>query len=72
MKKSKSMVYLSPIRSAAMRSALPSEPGKETYQVTKAVNTLSVMVGQMLSEREVSELMRRPGFDVTIQLGRWS
>jgi len=52
-------VYLSPTS--------PIEP-KGQYRVTKTVNTLTVSIGQLLTEKEVSELMRRPGFEVTIQL----
>lgn len=67
MKKSK--VYLSPnLGNRYYRTS--TEPGKETYLVIKTVNTLFVSAGQLLSEYEVSALMRRPGFDVTIQLDR--
>ena len=56
-------VYLSPVS-----SAMVVDGGQ--YRVTKTVNTLTVSVGQLLTEKEVSELMRRPGFEVTIQLVR--
>jgi hypothetical protein len=37
-----------------------------SYRVTKTVNTLTVLLGEILTEAEVSALMRRPGFEITI------
>lgn len=72
-------VYLSPAslgaaaelrRREGLRAARGRTATNSQYRVIKTINTLTVSVGQLLTEKEVSELMRRPSFEVTIQLGR--
>lgn len=48
----------------------PTRWNPPTYEVIKLVNTVTPRIGDVLSEDEVSKLINRPGYSVTIQKAR--